>query len=105
MSPSETAENQHLTLSLSRETPIYKISSEPFLHPAISYTQLGDSQRALQWLEQAYEERRSYLAFLNVDPEFDPLRSDSRFADLVRRVGLPPPAARQIAAERNPPPQ
>ena len=59
---------------------------------AITYAQLGDKERALQWLEKAYEERRSYLAYLNVDPEFDPLRSDPRFQDLVRRVGLPQPA-------------
>ncbi|MGH9531084.1 MAG: TPR end-of-group domain-containing protein [Terriglobales bacterium] len=48
---------------------------------AISYTQLGDKERALQWLQKAYEERRSYLAFLNVDPEFDPLRSDLQRPD------------------------
>jgi hypothetical protein len=44
----------------------------------------------MQWLEKAYSERSSALAYLKIEPLFDPLRGDPRFADLVRRVGLPP---------------
>ena len=51
---------------------------------------LEDKERAFEWLERAYEERDSWLAWLKVDPVLDDLRSDPRFADLVRRVGLPP---------------
>jgi tetratricopeptide (TPR) repeat protein len=50
---------------------------------------LGDKDLAFQWLERAFRERRFYLVFLNADPAFDPLRLDARFADLVRRVGIP----------------
>ena len=57
---------------------------------AWGYAALGDRDRAMQWLEKAYAERSSALACVKVEPLFDPLRADSRFADLVRRVGLSP---------------
>jgi hypothetical protein len=46
----------------------------------------------LEWLNRNYEERRALGTLLNVDPAFDSLRSDQRFADLVRRMGLTPNA-------------
>ena len=52
------------------------------------YTELGDKDRAFEWLEKAYEERDSLLVFLNAAPIFDSLRSDPRFASLVERIGL-----------------
>ena len=53
------------------------------------YIGLGDKEQAFVWLEKAYQERSNYVAYLKVFPILDPLRSDPRFADLVRRVGLP----------------
>jgi TolB-like protein/Flp pilus assembly protein TadD len=53
------------------------------------YIGLGDKDQAFVWLEKAYQERSYYIAWLKVFPIVDPLRSDPRFADLVRRVGLP----------------
>lgn len=52
------------------------------------YIGLGDKEQAFVWLEKAFQERSNYLVFLKVFPILDPLRSDARFADLVRRVGL-----------------
>ena len=52
------------------------------------YTGLGDKDRAFAWLEKAYEERSNHIAFFKVSPTVDPLRSDARFADLLRRIGL-----------------
>jgi hypothetical protein len=49
---------------------------------------LGDKDRAFGWLDKAYEERSYLMAFLRVIPLADPLRSDPRFDDLVRRIGL-----------------
>jgi hypothetical protein len=55
---------------------------------ALDYARLGDKERAFFWLEKCYSERAG-LAFMKVDPGLDNLRSDQRFADLVRRVGFP----------------
>ena len=61
---------------------------------AIAYTILGDKDRAFYWLEKAYEHREMTsfdegVFYLGAEPLYDPLRSDPRFADLLRRVGLP----------------
>jgi TolB-like protein/Tfp pilus assembly protein PilF len=53
-----------------------------------AYAGLGDKEQAFAWLEKAYQERRDLMTVLNVDPLVDPLRSDPRFQDLARRVGL-----------------
>ena len=53
-----------------------------------AYLGLGDNEQAFYWLEQAYKEQSNILQFLKTHPYFDPIRSDPRFADLVRRVGL-----------------
>jgi TolB-like protein/Flp pilus assembly protein TadD len=55
---------------------------------AIIYARLGDKESALTWLEKADRER-SGLFFIEVEPVFDPMRSDPRFRDLLRRGGLP----------------
>jgi len=57
---------------------------------AAIYAGLGDWDRAMAWLEKAADERAFHLVYLKVRPEFAPLRSDPRFADLLRRVGLAP---------------
>ena len=50
---------------------------------------LGDKDNAFLWLEKAYQQRASELIWLKVDWEWDSLRSDPRFADLLRRIGFP----------------
>jgi hypothetical protein len=55
---------------------------------ALVHIGLGDADRALRWLERAYEERAPQLIWLKVDPIFDPLRSAPRFTRLLRKVGL-----------------
>jgi TolB-like protein/Tfp pilus assembly protein PilF len=57
-------------------------------HIALIYTGLGEKDRAFEWLEKAYEERSDLLVYLKVEPRLDSLRSDPRFADLLRRMGL-----------------
>ncbi len=53
------------------------------------YIGLGNKDQAFFWLEKAFAEKSNYMAYLKVFPILDPLRSDSRFKDLVQRVGLP----------------
>jgi tetratricopeptide (TPR) repeat protein len=54
---------------------------------AMIYAALGNKDQAMTWLEKSYEERFNPGVLLR--PGFDPLRSDPRFQDLVRRIGLP----------------
>jgi hypothetical protein len=55
------------------------------------YAGLQDKKRAFEWLEKAYEDRSIVsVGFIKTNPMFDPLRSDPRFADLLRRTNLQP---------------
>ncbi len=56
---------------------------------ALIYAGLSDKDEAFAWLEKAYDERSFNMTWLKVEPRWDSLRSDPRFADLVRRLGLP----------------
>ncbi len=56
---------------------------------ALVYAGLGEKDSAFEWLEKAVVVRDKGLTFLKVDPCLDPLRSDPRFQDLLRRVGFP----------------
>ena len=62
---------------------------------ALTYVEAGDKDRAFYWLEQAYK-RRGHgsggmsIVFVNREPMLEPLHSDPRYKDLLRRVGLPP---------------
>jgi TolB-like protein/DNA-binding winged helix-turn-helix (wHTH) protein len=58
--------------------------------PAYIYSILGDRDRAFAWLEKSMEMHTPDPSALKVDPTLDDLRSDPRFADLLRRVGLSP---------------
>lgn len=52
------------------------------------YAALGDKNRAFEWIEKAYEERASELVYLKVFPLFEALRSDPRYATLLKKIGL-----------------
>jgi hypothetical protein len=66
----------------------------PPLGFAFIYADLGEKEQAFEWLEKAYEERSGALVHLGdgMVCTCDALRSDPRFADLLRRIGLPPPS-------------
>jgi adenylate cyclase len=55
-----------------------------------AYARVGARDKAFEWLDKAYEERDGAdLALLKVDPAWNNIRSDPRFADLLQRLGLP----------------
>ncbi len=56
---------------------------------ATNYALLGEKDRAFSWLEKAYREKSGFLPMIKSDPSFDSLRSDPRYADLLKRMGLP----------------
>lgn len=56
----------------------------------VIYASLGDKDRAFELLETGFAERNPFLLFLSTDWYwFDGIRDDPRYADLIRRVGLP----------------
>ena len=56
---------------------------------AVIHIGLGENDEALEWLERAYQDRNGWMVFLQVEPRLDPLRSDPRFQDLLRRMNFP----------------
>ena len=79
-------EAQKLLAELQEQSKVRFVS--PATVAAI-YVALGEKDEAFTWLEKAEKARDGLLARLKVDSRFDPLRSDPRFTDLVRRVGVP----------------
>jgi hypothetical protein len=68
---------------------IHKRSERPWLYLALDYADLGDREKALAALKKTYANRQLEVLYLLIDPELDPLRSDPRFQELVRKVGFP----------------
>jgi hypothetical protein len=55
---------------------------------ALVYAGLGETDRAFEWLDRAYEDRMHWLVMLRIEPQLDSLRTDPHFAALLRRLGL-----------------
>ena len=56
---------------------------------AMLYQGLGENDRVFQLLDKAFDERPYNMTFIKVDPRMDALRSDPRYSQLLRRMGLP----------------
>jgi serine/threonine protein kinase len=68
-----------------------QLSKRRYVDPATiarEYAEIGDKDQTFQWLEKAYAEKARGLEILEVTPPLDPLRSDPRYLDLVKRMGL-----------------
>jgi TolB-like protein/DNA-binding winged helix-turn-helix (wHTH) protein/Tfp pilus assembly protein PilF len=70
---------------------LFELQKHRYVSPmAFIYVYIGleDKDQAFAWFEKSYQERSNHLAFLKVSPTLDRLRSDPRFADLLKRIGL-----------------
>jgi serine/threonine-protein kinase len=71
---------------------LFEISDKQFVRPtsyAILYMALGETDKALDWLEKAYEQREGWLVTLKVEPMYDPLRSEPRFQAILEKMNFP----------------
>jgi len=69
-----------------------KLATQKYVAPyfiAGIHVGLGENDRAIEYLEKSYAEHCHWLIYLHIDPSMDSLRDDSRFKDVLRRVGLP----------------
>jgi hypothetical protein len=67
------------------------LSSQRYISPydiAMVHVGLQENDEAFAWLQRALEQRSLWLGYLNIEPQLDQLRSDQRFQELLRRVGL-----------------
>jgi len=68
------------------------LSRERYVPPstvAYAYVALGDADTAIEWLERAFEAHDTHLGFARALPLYDPIRSDPRFQDILRRMNFP----------------
>ena len=61
----------------------------PPLDIALIHAGLSQKDEAIEWLEKAYKQQSCSLVYIKVDPRLDPLRSDLRFQELLRRMNFP----------------
>jgi eukaryotic-like serine/threonine-protein kinase len=69
-----------------------ELAQQKYVSPlefARRYAKVNEKDEAFDWLEKSYKERSPYIVFIKVLDDFQNIRSDSRFTDLVRRIGLP----------------
>jgi len=70
---------------------LHRLAKIQYVQPygfALIHVGLEENDAALEWLEKGYQDRNGWMPLLQVEPRFDPLRSDPRFQDLLRRMNL-----------------
>ncbi len=82
----KTAEAQTVLAQMKR---LYARSPDIAFGMAVAYASAGEKDQAFALLDKAFRERSASMVLVGVTPVLDPLRGDPRFADLLRRVGLP----------------
>ena len=72
--------NDLLELSTSTYVPPYNI--------ALAYNAVGEREKALDYLEKGFAERDVRMVFLKVEPQWDTLRTEPAFVELIKRMGI-----------------
>jgi serine/threonine protein kinase/cytochrome c-type biogenesis protein CcmH/NrfG len=85
-------DGENVRWALSRLAEIAATQRVSPVHTALVHTGLGEREPTFDYLERAYQERDRMLSMLKVDPAWDEFQSDTRFRDLLRRIGLEPSA-------------
>jgi TolB-like protein/Tfp pilus assembly protein PilF len=83
----QRSESQRLLAELLQQRKLKYVDA---YYLAEVYAALGDREKAFAMLEEAYNERSSNIVWLKWEPKFDGLRSDARYVDLIKRIGLSP---------------
>jgi hypothetical protein len=83
------------------ETLVARSLSSPVLFSDIAqiYAYAGENDRVLEWLERAFEQRDPNLPYVGVHPDFDNVRDEPRFRELVRRMNFPEDVIARILEE------
>jgi len=81
-----TAEAEKIIASMKEQRSRRYVAPFDF---ALIYLGLGARDTAFEWLEKAYDDRSTWLFWIRVDPRLDPVRSDPRFRDLLKRMRIP----------------
>jgi hypothetical protein len=68
----------------------YARKESPAMFLAAVYAGLGEKDQAFAWLERDFQARTGLLIFITTLPDYDALRDDPRYIDLLRRIGLRP---------------
>jgi tetratricopeptide (TPR) repeat protein len=79
----------HASATIRQLLELRKRTYVPPMLVAIAYTGVGDTEHAIEWIERAYEVRDPHLLSIKMSPALDPLRSDPRFQDILRRMNFP----------------
>jgi hypothetical protein len=79
-----------------------QLSGRRYVEPywmAVAWTGLGDHDKAIHFLNEAYRLRSPNLETIQADPLFDPLHPDPRFQELLHEIGFPSGSANRTASE------
>jgi len=71
---------------------LHALATSQYVHAygfALIHVGLGENDAALEWLDRAYQDRNSWMPYVQVEPRLDPLRADPRFQDLLGRMDFP----------------
>jgi Flp pilus assembly protein TadD len=80
-------------LSEAREVlnELLKLSTETYVPPyniAVAYNAMGETEKALDYVEKGFSDRDVRMVFLKVEPQWDSLRSEPRFVDLIKQMKI-----------------